>query len=317
MFFSLGRVFPELAQLPHLSFLARATLLTLVPSVILNVILVRTALAPVRELTEVAERVQGGEMDARVGSSIHADRELTRLSDTFNRMLDTLSLMARKQRELTAVVLEAEEAERRRVSEELFSQPAQVLSSVLLELSLLERQLEQGPGKERATSLRSGILAALNEIRAVARGLNPPELEELGLGPALQALVRTASERSGVPVELRVALDNPDLVSRERGVATYRIAQEALANALRHADARTIRVHLSSREGLLQLQVEDDGQGFDVPEALEGAARSVGLLWMMERASVVGGTLTITSLPGQGTLLRLQAPVEEPQALLA
>ncbi len=306
---SLSRVFPELTSLPQLQFLFRVTLFTLIPSVVLNVLLVRTALDPVRELGKAAERVGSGDDDVRVNPSRWADRELSRVTSTFNRMLDSLAALSRRRRELTATVLEAEDAERRRVSEELFSEPAQVLSTALLELSVLERRMTTPEQRQVADALRDHIRLALTGIRSAAWGLNPPELTELGLIPALQALVRSTAERSGVEMALIVEPTRPVEIVPEKAVTVYRVVQESLANALRHAAPPRIEVRLALRGEHLVVEVRDDGKGFRVPTAPSPRGEAMGLLWMHERAAAVEGTLAIRSAPGEGTTVEFGLPL--------
>jgi signal transduction histidine kinase len=145
----------------------------------------------------------------------------------------------------------------------------------------------------------------MEELRAVVFELRPGSLEAEGLATVLRKHVEVLRRVSGRAIELRVC-DAPRLAP---GPATQvlRIAQEALGNALRHADAQRIEVRLQNGDGRLVLSVADDGVGFD-PGAPEIRGQRLGLTSMRERATELGGTLRITSSPGEGTSVRLEVP---------
>ena len=154
------------------------------------------------------------------------------------------------------------------------------------------------------------LLEALESVRQVARELRPPELDEIGLVAALAAQVRTLSERSGVEIRLDADPVEPDL-STDAGLALYRIAHEALANAVRHADAHSVEVRISRLPDGVAAEVRDDGKGFDVDTEIERAGRGLGLLEMRERALYVGAALSIESLPGEGTRIEVLVPLPQ------
>jgi signal transduction histidine kinase len=195
--------------------------------------------------------------------------------------------------------------ERARLARDLHDAVSQKLFSVRAKASAAAVLVERDPARA-VTEMRSvAALAgeAQAELRAVIDGLAPPDLAAGGLAGSLRSYARLAGKTYGVSVRV-LAADLPDL-GPQREAALYRVAQEALHNALRHSGAREIRVSLAPRQRRVVLEVADDGQGFPAQPPPAG----LGLPSMRERASSVGGTLTIRSAPGAGTVVRLSVPV--------
>jgi signal transduction histidine kinase len=142
------------------------------------------------------------------------------------------------------------------------------------------------------------------ELRAVIDGLAPPDLAAGGLAGSLRSYAVLAGKTYGVEVRFSAAAELPAL-GAQREAAVYRVAQEALHNALRHSGADMISVTLSVRRRRIILEVSDRGRGF----AAEAPSSGLGLASMRERAAAAGGTLTVRSGPGEGTLVRLELPI--------
>lgn len=214
--------------------------------------------------------------------------------------------------EMLVAVLDAQEAERARVARDLHDQIGQALTSVLLGLRLVETSLEReqpdlGDARQRTAEVRELVNDALADVRQLAFDLRPTVLDDVGLVAALRRLTGDLAARHGFSVE--VALDGVSEDGRfptEVETVVYRVAQEALTNVVRHARARRVSVQLTRCQGSLRAVVTDDGAGFD-PAAIGG--RSLGLLGMRERATLVGGRVEITSAPGAGTRMELEVPV--------
>lgn len=269
--------------------------------------LTRLALAPLHELETTAKRVEEGDLRTRAAMSPLADADMRRLAAVFNRMLDRMEWYRQRQREVTIRSLEAEENARRWVARKLYDECAQSLAAVLLQLRAAGLRLGEAEDAE-FQRLRVALLEALESVRQVARELRPPELDEIGLVPALAAQVRTLSARTGI--EIRLAADRLDAdLTAEAELALYRIVHEALANAARHAGAGTVSVRISRHDGLVMAEIHDDGMGFDVDDELERAGRGLGLLEMRERALNVGADLSIRSSPRHGTTIIVRMPV--------
>lgn len=283
-------------------FVGFAGALALLAAVGVNVVLTRLALSPLQRLEDAARRAEDGDLGVRVAPSPLADRDLQQLVDVFNRMLDSVEAIADRRREMAASILEAEERTRSQVSRELYEDLAQHLATLLLAL----------PGPKRGcarSALRDEVAAALEKVREVARRLRPPELDELGLVPALEAEGRILGERTGRKIRIDRPERDPDLPPEAR-LALFRILQEALVNAVRHAEAGKVRLRVREHAGQVVADVEDDGKGFDAAAVLADDRAGPGLRGMMERACYVGGTVEIESRPGTGTRVRAAIPAE-------
>lgn len=214
----------------------------------------------------------------------------------------------RLERELGREVLRrsiaAQEEERRRIARGLHDETAQALTGILLGLGRIEAATELEAARGEAKGLGGEVSEALRELRRIAMSLRPTVLDDLGLVPALEQLAEQtpAAERSAVSFHhsrLEERLD-PSVET-----AVYRVVQEALTNAARHAGASTITVELRQQDGALSATIEDDGCGFN-PER-----RGLGLTGMRERAELIGGELAIASAPGDGTSVILRVPMVE------
>lgn len=279
---------------------------------LLNAVTVHLALAPQRALEETARRVQEGDLSARAPVSPLADADVAQLVDVFNHMLDELEASRAQQRRLTRQTMEAEEQIREEVAGMLEDDVAQVLAS-----SLLEARVANGDGEEDGEEapepggLRGSLATALERVRATARTLRPPELRDLGLASALRAYARSAVEAGGRRMELNVDADPVDpKLSEEARLSLYRILQEAIANAVRHSGAGTLSVRVRTGEGRVEAEVVDDGVGFDVAEVDDARGATLGLFGIRERAAHAGGSVEISSRPGEGTRIRVVVPAE-------
>jgi PAS domain S-box-containing protein len=211
-------------------------------------------------------------------------------------------------RALLCSVARAQEEERVRIARELHDDTAQSLTLLLLELRKVAEAQSLEAARTRARELRADVARALGEVRRIARGLRPMSLEAFGLGEALRRLA--AELRSTHQLEVHVQLSGLDAPLPEPvEIALYRMAQEALTNAWKHASASTISIVAERTQSSVRLIVEDDGRGFHADCALE--IRTLGLRGIRERALLLGGELTIESSPGAGTTLRVSVPLSE------
>lgn len=200
--------------------------------------------------------------------------------------------------------LEASESERRRIARDLHDSAVQDLAAVSFSLAGTSRRLS-GEGQDDLASLLDQAAATTRETMAGLRSLivdiYPPNLHKEGIETALADLCATARSR-GLKVDFEVT---PGLSMSEQAAATtYRIAQEAVRNALRHARATALAVSLVQDSGMVQLEVADDGRGFD--RTHESGAGHLGLRLLSDLAREVGGRLEIRSRPGQGAVVRLE-----------
>jgi signal transduction histidine kinase len=278
-------------------------------SVAVNAVIIQLALEPLRLLKRTADRVQEGDLDARVPMSPLADVEMRRLTLATNAMLDRLLEYRSRLREVAARALNAAEEERRRISLELHDDASQRLAAILMRLRLA-RSVTDGAAKDAVLEeVRRELAETADGLRRYAQGLRPPALDELGLAAAIESHVRHLSEAVSIPVEVQIE-GVGRLEAHEAELALYRIVQEAITNALRHSRARRIRVRLERCDGTVVATVEDDGVGFDTARLLTSphGERGLGLFGMRERAEYVGGRVDVRSTLGRGTVVRAAVP---------
>jgi signal transduction histidine kinase len=206
--------------------------------------------------------------------------------------------------------IEASESERTRWARELHDETLQQLAGlrVMLAGALRSGQADRMTGAIE-TALEQ-INTAIGDLRSLITELRPAALDELGAKPALESLVDRVSRQSDLEIALSVDLayengDAPERHTPEVEATLYRLVQEALTNAIKHAAAAHVDVDVSDRNGAIVVTVRDDGAGFDPGERSAG----FGLLGMRERLALVNGTLDIESAPGDGTLIRASIPV--------
>ncbi len=228
------------------------------------------------------------------------DEELIELLAAHAAIAITNARLYEQTRELSIV------AERNRLALDLHDAVSQKLFGLVLTAEAAGTLLEQDPSGAREQVMKLQALAqeTLDELRALVFELRPPDLEKDGLDGALRKHVELL--RRLEPGQIELVLDGQMSADESRDREIFRIAQEALQNALRHADADLIAVRLKAADGSLLLEVEDDGIGFD-PEAPDARSGRLGLTSMDERARRIGGTLAIRSSPGAGTTVRLEA----------
>lgn len=217
----------------------------------------------------------------------------------------------RRIRDFTEGALRASEQERSRISHELHDDTAQRLATLLLRLRVLAGEKDEVARTALCHDLREEIVATADSVRRMARGLRPPELEQLGLSAALHAHARRSSEHEEFRLDLRI--DPVDsMLDTTQQLVLYRIIQEATNNARQHSGASSAQLTITLEEEVLSVTVRDEGSGFD-PNS--GLGDGLGLIGMRERAAMIGGGLTVASTPGSGTSItvRLRLPHEEPQ----
>ncbi|GAA3928772.1 HAMP domain-containing sensor histidine kinase [Actinomadura viridis] len=261
-----------------------------------NAVLLRWGLAPLDRLTQVMTTIdllRPGQRLEATGSA-----EMTALISTFNQMLDRLEV---ERGTSSARALSAQEDERRRIAQELHDEIGQRLTAVLLDL---KRLTDQAPEPMRADmrQVQEITRGSLDEVRTIVHRLRPGVLEDLGLLSALTALTNQFDTHTGLKVRRELGADLPEL-STQSELVIYRIAQESLTNAARHAGATAADLELVPGHGGVTLHVRDNGTG------ITGLREGAGIRGMRERALLIGAQLTITSRPGQGTRVSLHVPV--------
>ena len=259
----------------------------------------------VARLGELLERAESIEANMRAAEAV--------LAGNYSGVARSLSEWQARY-EMGRRVIAAQEEERRRLARELHDGTAQGLASIAVELELSERMINGGPDalRQQMARLRSLVKETLAELRRVIFDLRPMVLDELGLVSAVRRYADYVSALGGPAVEVVVhgaerRLDPP------LEVAAFRVVQEAVSNARRHAAPTRVAVHLEFGQEFLQVTVKDDGRGFDPEEARRRARErgSIGLISMEERVKLFGGRFSVHSAPGAGTRISARFPVTE------
>ncbi len=284
------------------------TLVGVILSAAVNYAVLKTAFKPLSGLQQVASAVQAGKLEARAEPSPLADPQLEQLASTFNTMLDTLEERNRQLGRIAGQVIGAQEEERKRIARELHDQTAQALTTLLIRLKLLEKAGSVEKVQEELGQLRALVSSTMQDVRELSRSLRPILLDDLGLVPALESYLNSLGERTGEEIRFRVeGFEKVGRLPPLLELICYRVVQEAVTNALKYANAQSVRVSLVQTQRELLARVEDNGQGFNL---LNQAGNSgLGLLGMRERAQLAGGKLQINSTPGEGTEIILKIPL--------
>jgi signal transduction histidine kinase len=306
--------------------LAVAVMLTLTLAVIFGELTAR----PLRQLTTQASAITQGDLSKpleQVGRG-----EVATLSNAFRDMADRLTtqvrdteaareevgLQAERLRELLRRTVRLQEDERRRISSDIHDAVSPLITGALYQTRALKLT---GKGNGNGTTNGDGgesdakdeglgtvgdlLERAMSELHDVIFALRPPDLDDLGVVAAIDRYVQQIN-RTGLPCHLEV-IGPPERLSPEARLGVYRIVQEALHNALRHAHADEAYVRMEWLDDRLRVTIRDNGSGFDPEQAAKPT--SLGLLSMRERATAIGGTLEIASRPGTGTAVVFERPL--------
>ncbi|MBM3755011.1 MAG: GAF domain-containing sensor histidine kinase [Acidobacteria bacterium] len=222
------------------------------------------------------------------------------------RLVEGLAAREEQVRQLAEHMLHVEEAERRRISRELHDEAGQSMLCIRLQMEMIEEALPDSMPEHRAKlrETRETTERTILEIRRLIAALSPAVLESLGLGAALRQLVNRFRQVSSARVKL--SLHRLGVLPKRTEMIVYRLVQECFNNIAKHSQANTVNLSLSTADGYLRLNVEDNGIGFNVEEAF-ARRESFGLSGMRERVALLGGTFQIDSTPGVSTLQRQDA----------
>jgi two-component system sensor histidine kinase UhpB len=267
----------------------------------LNLALLRPAFRPLDELVETMR----GHDPLSPGRRARADGgpAVVALAQTFNEMLDRLEF---ERRDSARRALLVQEGERQRIARELHDEVGQTLTGVMLQVEGLAATIPE-EFREQLDELRETARHGTEEVRRIVRRLRPEALEDLGLQSALAALANAIGEQARLRIERRLEPRLP--LSQEQELVVYRIAQEALTNVARHANAAHVQLDLERANQRVVLTVRDDGGGLP-PDALRS---SEGIRGMRERAMLIGARLNILEPPSGGTEVRLSIPIVDPR----
>jgi formate dehydrogenase gamma subunit len=270
-------------------------------------------------LKESLESIQawGRKLEARVQErtrELEASRDhLRAVADENVALYQQLRRKEAARSELLKKVIKAQEEERRRIARELHDETSQALTALVvgLETAALTPGMEKGGIQEKLAELRELAVETLEDVHRLIYDLRPSVLDDLGLAAGLRWYAENRLQPAGVRVRVMVTGEEKRMPT-EVETALFRIGQEAISNAVRHAQAAYVLVSLDFQDGSVTLEVEDDGVGFDVPSVTDSSAPRLGwgILGMQERAILLGGTTEIISEPGSGTLVKVSIPLE-------
>jgi two-component system sensor histidine kinase UhpB len=272
-------------------------------TILVNVIMLQRRFRPLERLVDEMERADLSRPGANLRSAADGrtdPEEVERLHHAFRRMLERLDA---ERRRTSSTALAAQEEERARVARDLHDEVNQSLTGLLLRLEAARSKA----GPELAHELaETKALAnqAMEELLALVRHLRPTALDDLGLKAALAGHVEELGRR-GKPRMSFESQGDFSAVPEDIQLVVYRVAQEAISNAIQHADAEMVRVRLIREGDRVELTVGDDGGGF----TFDQAARGLGIAGMRERALLVGGDLSVESRPDIGTRVTLRVPL--------
>jgi signal transduction histidine kinase len=222
-------------------------------------------------------------------------------------------IMQKKLRQMTRQIIMAQEEERKEISRELHDEVVQTLVGINVELSALGKGASVGLHALKAKIARTQRLVenSVNAVHRFARELRPAVLDDLGLIPALHAYSKSLAERKKLKIQM-TAFGGVEALGGAKRTVLFRVAQEALTNVARHAQATQVRMSISEISGAIRMEICDNGRSFNVKKAF-GAKnpKRLGLIGMKERVEMVGGNLTIESEPGKGTTVRAEIPFNQ------
>ena len=272
----------------------------LAATVAVNVYLLSRQFQPLEHLVEEMEQADLSSTSPQERKPRPAgSEEVRRLNTSFREMLDRLEA---ERRAGASAALAAQERERARIALDLHDEVNQSLTGVLLRLEALRRKAPDEIRDELAET-RAVAAQAMEELLTLAHRLRPTSLDDLGLHAAVAGLVEENGRRTGIETQFEFFGDVSGL-DADAQLVVYRVAQEALSNAVQHAGAKHVKLRLTGKPTGVELRVSDDGAGFDTSEANGG----LGIAGMRERALLVNGDLDVESRPGAGTQVRLRTP---------
>ncbi|MEK7685798.1 MAG: sensor histidine kinase [Verrucomicrobiota bacterium] len=228
----------------------------------------------------------------------------------YSQLLEQSDRLQEQLRQLSRQILWAQEDERKKISRELHDVIAQTLTGINVRLASLktEATLNTKGLQKKISSTQRLVEKSVDIVHRFARELRPTVLDDLGLIPALHSFMKSFTTRTGVRAHLTAFAAVEKLDAAKRTVL-FRVAQEALTNVGRHAQASRVDVSIQRLRGDVRMEIKDNGKSFDVQRALHAnGGKRLGLLGMRERVEMVGGTFCVESAPGQGTTIRVEIP---------
>jgi signal transduction histidine kinase len=249
-------------------------------------------------------------LEHEIGRREAAQGALAASKEHYGRLLKKSRLAREHLRRLSHQILSTQEEERKAISRELHDEIGQTLTAINVKLATLKKEASVNTAdlKKKIASTQRLVEKSMSTVHRFARELRPPLVDDLGLIPALHAYMKVFTKQAHVLVDFR-AFAAVERLDGDKRMVLYRVAQEALANVAKHADAGRVDVRIRRVPGAVCMDIHDDGKSFEV-ERLHFSPRikRLGLIGMRERVEMVGGRFTIESTPGKGTTIAAQIP---------
>jgi PAS domain S-box-containing protein len=276
---------------------------------------------PLKQAEEAQRRVEAlaesnRELRREIVRRQSVERALKKSEQHSRRLLEQSRHMQEQLRRLSRQLLLAQEEERKKVSRELHDVIAQTLTSINLRLEILRQDAAlNSKGLDRNIARTQRLVEnSVDIVHRFARELRPTVLDDLGLLPALQSFLKSFRKQTGIRVSLSARADMERIMGDSRTVL-YRVAQEALTNIARHADASQAEVKILESNDSVCMKIRDNGKGFAVESVLHTRkCKRLGLLGMRERLEMVGGSFSITASPGKGATILARIPLAADRA---
>ncbi|MFP7255446.1 histidine kinase [Terribacillus goriensis] len=260
---------------------------------------------------EIQRRLQGLELKMKRAEGLVGKISvvLNYLNDDF-KQVSQLIIDAKEKQEFGLKIIEAQEEERRRLSREMHDGPAQMLANILLRSELVDRTFRERSTEEallEIQNMRKMVRSSLYEVRRIIYDLRPMALDDLGLLPTIRKYLANIEEFNNIHIDF-TALKAEKRLDPKYEVALFRLTQEAVQNAVKHAEPSTIKVRLEVMQDLVVISIIDDGKGFDVAVKKEN---SFGIIGMRERVEMLNGSIAFHSEIGKGTRVLIKVPLTE------
>jgi len=259
--------------------------------------------------------LSNAQLEEEISMRQRTEAELRESKDHYFQLFQKAHSMEESLRELSAQILTAQEEERKRISRELHDEIGQALTAVNVTIAMLKKHASADADLRKKVDEAEELLASSMEtVHAFARELRPAMLDHLGIHAALRSHVGSFTHRTSIPVELG---SHPELarIAGQSAEVLFRVAQEALSNVFKHAQATRVKIDFSATDTVLTMEISDDGRAFSVEKKLGRRTNRLGLLGMQERTRLVNGTFAIDSVVGRGTRITVRIPLS-PQSTL-
>jgi signal transduction histidine kinase len=250
------------------------------------------------------------ELKLEIAQRKAVEQALKKSEHHYSQLLEKSECLQEESRRLSRQVLSAQEEERKEISRELHDVIAQTLTGINIRLAALKKEASvntEGLARNIARTQRL-VEKSVNIVHQFARELRPAVLDDLGLIPALHSFTKSFAARTGVHTHL-TAFAGVEQSETAKRTVLFRVAQEALNNVARHAQATRAEVSIHKLPGRISMEIKDDGRSFQVEHVMRArGGKHLGLLGMRERVEMVGGTFCVDSAPGHGTTVRVEFP---------